>query len=1234
MQKRVIGVILAVAMLLTMTPVTGLYEKVYAANEGTGILRIFSTTDLHGQSVRYNYDTASDHVGSLAQISTVINRNKNMRNGASLIVDSGDTVYGNGAKAIADGEVSGIQYMFKAMKTVGYDAITLGNHDFDFGYDYIKEALEESGMNEKTVLANVVEAKSGTPKAWSKSRIIQKTLTTTTGARKTVNIGITGAVIPALSTHTAWKGILTTTDIVESVEAEAAKLKAAGADVIVVLAHTGIGTGEYEYMGANLAYQLCFIDDVDVVCSGHTHKDFPGDDPYVEGTYDLPGVSASGLVNGKVLIQESDHGESLGITDLTLGFAGGRVQVLSRSAKVRRIKDSDAEDPNVVEANRRYDTAFKKLFSAKLATVESTEDNFLGFLEDNALVQTANEAKISHVKTLLQEKAPEYAGYPVIAAVFYSHSGNSLDDYVYVDESIQLKDILNIQKNSQIKEKTYYITGAQLKEMLEFNPASAYQVPANAKKAKWSDENLKEIVTEQDLTPVLSNAWQNWNNFAVFDGIEYVIDPTVLPRYDCDGFLINDTRRVKKLTCNGKDVTDNQIFVLASSQAEMKEELLGPVYEQVSKQQIISKSDYLGDIIKEYIEQHTVNGVFEVKADNNWRVDFPEGSSYVVKAVEESYDCIPEKSIYEDRILETNGFTYYKLKLGGEYEDISGPLVVVTSLNSEVSGDPIWLDVQSSDASKVSDIKYATDIEAAYGAWKNGNVNNLSKIKIDRNGTYAIKATDSKGNITIKHINVDNIDGSVSTAPKVNALSNRSKTVKGQASPNAAVTIKTRNGEYETKADNSGDFSCKVSMLEADEVVKVSQTDKQGRVSPARRITVKRKGANHPTIDSLTNKDTEIWGVLNDSSYCRVLAIRGSNVYIPRGETSNYKKTKIYEKNKGKNVREVDYTYDKDNGTFSLAVPSLYANQKIKVYAYDWIQRISTVEKVTVEDVAPNKPKVAQVMAREGVVYGSIPNPKDNVTYTVRVYCEDEVYKGTANPDGSYVIETDYFAPGSNVAVRISDTAENGEERNSLTTRLKTIGFDEPGRAEFVNGHIDELNSKDTVITGYVNDMPDRGLYLLYGLASHEVTLNENGEFEYELPEPRRAGTKVCLLSRDSDGSLQTYRYINVALAKPDEPWILTEDITEDTVKIKIRATELADGYVMIGDKKYKHSAVVEKGDDYVYVFKNLELKRKKEIYIWLRNEAGASRKIYCGKVKKGEPKPEEQEGSETTEIA
>ena len=127
---------------------------------GTATVKILSTSDLHGQSVRLNYDSGVESEGSLAQIATVIKKErKNIKHGTTVTVDGGDTVYGIGSESIMKGTVSGTEYMYEEMEDLGYDAITLGNHDFDYGVDYIQNALKSSGMNKKVVLANVTNAR-------------------------------------------------------------------------------------------------------------------------------------------------------------------------------------------------------------------------------------------------------------------------------------------------------------------------------------------------------------------------------------------------------------------------------------------------------------------------------------------------------------------------------------------------------------------------------------------------------------------------------------------------------------------------------------------------------------------------------------------------------------------------------------------------------------------------------------------------------------------------------------------------------------------------------------------------------------------------------------------------------------------------------------------------------------------------------------------------------------------
>ena len=72
-----------------------------------------------------------------------------------------------------------------------------------------------------------------------------------------------------------WKVI--TKDIVKSVESQIPKMKEEGADVIVVLAHTGMGDEQSGEMEENATYDLTKVEGIDAIITGHNHQNFPGD---------------------------------------------------------------------------------------------------------------------------------------------------------------------------------------------------------------------------------------------------------------------------------------------------------------------------------------------------------------------------------------------------------------------------------------------------------------------------------------------------------------------------------------------------------------------------------------------------------------------------------------------------------------------------------------------------------------------------------------------------------------------------------------------------------------------------------------------------------------------------------------------------------------------------------------------------------------------------------------------
>ena len=146
----------------------------------TTTLRVISTTDLHNQVSSEDYDIAGKNAGhSLAKLSTMIKAARaELNQGASLTVDAGDSVYGYGAEVLM-GDVkkpsNTLQPIFEAMSKIGYDAITLGNHEFDYGYDFIKNQLTQSGLNDKCVVANVKEYATGNY-PWKRTMMLTKNM--------------------------------------------------------------------------------------------------------------------------------------------------------------------------------------------------------------------------------------------------------------------------------------------------------------------------------------------------------------------------------------------------------------------------------------------------------------------------------------------------------------------------------------------------------------------------------------------------------------------------------------------------------------------------------------------------------------------------------------------------------------------------------------------------------------------------------------------------------------------------------------------------------------------------------------------------------------------------------------------------------------------------------------------------------------------------------------------------
>ncbi|MDO5606313.1 MAG: 5'-nucleotidase C-terminal domain-containing protein [Paracoccus sp. (in: a-proteobacteria)] len=194
-------------------------------------LRILATTDLH-------MNLGAGPGGGLARLAPLIAAERAA--GASVLLDNGDLIEGNahadelGRIGLRKGEV---HPAIAALNRLGYDAATLGNHDFAHGLGFLHRALRDARF--AVTLANAVPRG---PEIWTRTLLLDRQLQDESGAAHRIAIGIFGVLPPQTTQWEAGLAAeLSCTPILPAARHAIAALRAQGADVIVALSHGGLG---------------------------------------------------------------------------------------------------------------------------------------------------------------------------------------------------------------------------------------------------------------------------------------------------------------------------------------------------------------------------------------------------------------------------------------------------------------------------------------------------------------------------------------------------------------------------------------------------------------------------------------------------------------------------------------------------------------------------------------------------------------------------------------------------------------------------------------------------------------------------------------------------------------------------------------------------------------------------------------------------------------------------------
>ncbi|HFI0936680.1 TPA: bifunctional 2',3'-cyclic-nucleotide 2'-phosphodiesterase/3'-nucleotidase [Streptococcus suis] len=523
--------------------------------EGQSVdVRILATTDLHTNLVNYDYyqDKPVETLG-LAKTAVLIEEAK-AENSNIVLVDNGDTIQGTplgNYKSLIDPIEEGEQHpMYTALDTLGFDAGTLGNHEFNYGLDYLRKVISTAGM--PLLNANVLHP---TTKdfLYQPYTIIDKTFTDTTGKAVSLKVGITGIVPPQiLNWDKAYlEGKVIVRDAVEAVRDIVPVIRENGADIVLVLSHSGIGDDQYEVGEENVGYQIASLAGVDAVITGHSHAEFPGtaEKPSFYAKY--AGVDdTNGKINGTPVTMAGKYGDHLGVIDLNLTYTDGKWTTTSSKAAIRKIDTkSSVADSRIIDLAKEAHTETINYVRQQVGETTAPINSFFSLVQDDPSVQIVNNAQIWYAKQQLAG-TPE-AGLPILSAAAPFKAGTRGDASAYTDipaGPIAIKNVADLYLYDNVT-AILKVNGAQLKEWLEMSAGQFNQIDPNS-------------TEPQNLV----NTDYRTYNFDVIDGVTYQYDITQPNKYDRSGKLVNETAsRVRNLKYNGQTVTDEQEFIVVTN---------------------------------------------------------------------------------------------------------------------------------------------------------------------------------------------------------------------------------------------------------------------------------------------------------------------------------------------------------------------------------------------------------------------------------------------------------------------------------------------------------------------------------------------------------------------------------------------------------------------------------------------------------------------------------------------
>ena len=321
-------------------------------------LRILATTDMHMNVLPYDYlaDRPSGRGGLARTASLIARRRAEVDN--CLLLDNGDFLEGTPLGDFAARRTAGMDRphpAIAAMNALAYDAAALGNHDFSFGLAFLRGATDRARF---PVLAANLHVRRG--RGFAPYAIVDRSLRDVAGRQVPMRIGLVGFLPPQTA---EWDRDLSSDLICDDIVATAGRIvpqmRRAGAQIVIALAHTGIGDPAARPGMENAATALAATPGIDAVIAGHTHQVFPGRDFRA-----IPGIDPQrGTLAGKPAVMAGFGGSHLGVIDLRLRRDGaGGFCYLNNAAIAAEALRTKFERVAILDPDMHHGQGIQEIF--------------------------------------------------------------------------------------------------------------------------------------------------------------------------------------------------------------------------------------------------------------------------------------------------------------------------------------------------------------------------------------------------------------------------------------------------------------------------------------------------------------------------------------------------------------------------------------------------------------------------------------------------------------------------------------------------------------------------------------------------------------------------------------------------------------------------------------------------------------------------------------------------------